>query len=104
MEAHGHATPDDYLEIADPEGEPYFLVQGVRCKAESHDMVRMGMQLSSTHRVPVRMLVGQSRAEAVIGHTKFPMVKRLVSGVLSQNTYAVVVACIGLHLMANQLL
>lgn len=85
--------PCDDLEMADPEGERYFVMQGVRYKAESHDRVRMGMQLSSTHRVPVRMLVGQSRAEAVIGHTKFLMVKRLVSGVLSQNTYAVVVSC-----------
>lgn len=74
----GDAAGD--CEQPDPEGEPFFVVQGVRCKAEAFDSVRMGMQLPSKQRFKVKMRIGETRCEAIVRHDKFAMVKLLVNG------------------------
>ena len=78
MHAMGEGLPRSALEEADAEGEPFFRVLGVRCKAESADRVRMGWRLKSKDRVVVKMRVGEDRAEAVRRHKSFDEVRSRV--------------------------
>ena len=60
-------------ETADRDGEPFFLIGDVRCKAEGGDKLRMGLQLPSKYRVRVTRKQGEDRAEAIQPHSNVIM-------------------------------
>ena len=93
-----HGGMGDSCEQPDPEGEPFFIVHGVRCKAESYDSVRMGMQLPSKQRVKVKMRIGESRCEAILRHDKFPVVKLLVNGARRSQHAFLLNACVAVRI------
>eukprot|EP00966_Prymnesium_polylepis_P113546 2625568-Prymnesium_polylepis.2 len=74
------------MESSDDEGEPYFRVDGVRCRAENSSRVRIGMQLSSRQRAVVKIRVGETRADAVARSDKFAAVRALIAEQASEDT------------------
>jgi hypothetical protein len=70
-----HAAGD---ESSDEEGEPFFRIDGVRCKAEQGSKVRIGMQLPSKLRKVVKLRNGEDRAAAVRRFNQFSGVQALV--------------------------
>jgi hypothetical protein len=69
----------DTPEEDDSEGEPFFRVLGVRCKAMSSDLVKMGWQLKAAQRVVVKLRVGEDRATAVRRHARFDDVRARIA-------------------------
>ena len=66
--------PDD----EHPQDADWFMVHGVRCKAESGDRIRFGWQLPSKQRLVVKRTLQKDRAQAVFYHKDFARVQQLI--------------------------
>ena len=66
--------PDD----EHPLDNNWFMVHGVRCKAEAGDRIRYGWQLPSRQRPVVKRTLTKDRAQAVFYHKDFASVRQLI--------------------------